>query len=271
MKKTIYLLSLIIASLSAFSQNYFINEDFSEGIPASWNVSTTGATNQWDTTKSFNPNPLIGDITMDGAYAFTFDNSGTSNIKEVMITAEFDASTASKLSLKYDRIFSNFDPGATEYVDIHNGSSWSNLKSYTSIGEQGIDSVDVSAYKSTTNKLRFRLESPSGGSTGSGFGIDNVQVFDPTVTDVIEGFSKQQTAIIITPNPFFELIRIRLPEVFPSKIKIYNSLGILVKQISADQREITISRDGLTDGLYIVEVSDAKTNKVIERKRLIAR
>ncbi len=268
-KKGIYLLAFVF-TMTASAQNYFINEDFSGGIPATWTIDQSGALEAWDTTTGFEVTGY-GTLTMDGAFAFTHDNTSVTDVNEVMTTAEFDASAENNLHLEYNYIMANLMANATGYVEIYDGSSWVELKSYTAIENNEHDSIDISSYIASNNKVRFRLVNNSGSSNDYGFAVDNLKIYSyqpqkictPTPENIVQ---------TIHPNPFESVLYIKLSTTQQINIKLYDALGKLVREEIPRQEGsmITLKRDGLLSGVYILEVLEQGTGAILGRVKVIA-
>ncbi len=268
-KKGIYLLAFVF-TMTASAQNYFINEDFSGGIPATWTVDQSEAIEPWDTTTGFEITGY-GTLTMDGAFAFTHDNSGVTDVNEILTTAEFDASAENNLHIEYNYIMANLMANATGYVEIYDGVSWIELISYTAIENNVHDSIDISSYIASNNKIRFRLVNNSGSFNDYGFAIDNLTVYSNTSSKICTP-TPENLVRTIHPNPFESVLYINMSTTQKMNIKLYDALGKLVREEIPRQEGsmITLKRNGLLSGVYILEVLEQGTGAILGRVKVIA-
>ncbi len=267
--RCIFLLAFVF-TITANAQNYFINEDFSGGIPGTWTIDQTGAVDPWDTTSGFEVTGY-GTLTMDGTFAFAHDNTSATNVNEVMTTVEFDASAESNLHIEYNYIMANLMAGATGYVEIYDGSSWVELKSYTAIENNVHDSIDISSYIASNNKIRFRLVNNIGSANDFGFAIDNLEVYANTNSKICTPTPENKVQTI-QPNPFQSVLYINLSTTQQVNIKLYDALGKLVREETPQQEGslITLKRNGLLSGVYILEVVERGTGTMLGRAKVIA-
>lgn len=272
-----HITTILLACIFTFAlnaQTYYINEDFSGGIPDSWTIDSSSATNPWMSASSFN---IEGNtIAMDGKFALTHDSSGTQDIEEIMITSSFDASATDTLILEYDYLFgyADFLGGPFHgYVEIYNGNKWETLMEETSIvTEVTHDSINISDYIHTNTKIRFRLVCSNGSSKDYGFAVDNIEVYAPTST----GYNPSQInkdLVTVRPNPFESSFTVNLSEPQKITLTLYNALGAKVRRISTKQssKEIQMERKGLRSGVYILEITNQKTGEILEKRKMIAK
>jgi hypothetical protein len=75
----------------------------------------------------------------------------------------------------------------------------------------------------------------------------------------IETLQKQKFDCSLSPNPFHSTTTLQLPYSFSKgTLKIYNTLGSLVKEQSLTGQSAVITREGLRDGIYFVVVSEGE-------------
>jgi hypothetical protein len=269
--RCIFLLAFVF-TITANAQNYFINEDFSNGINSSWTIQDSEILDNWDTISEFVVEGF-GTLTMDGSFAFSHD-TGASNITSILITDSINTGSVTTLIIEYDYIFAdvNFITNAKGYVDVYDGTSWHNLAEYSIQGyEQEHDSFDISSYTSSNNKIRFRLENSLGSENDYGFAIDNLEVYANTTSKICTPTPENKVQTI-QPNPFQSVLYINLSTTQPVNIRLYDALGKLVREETPQQEGsmITLKRNGLLSGVYILEVIEQGTGTMLGRAKVIA-
>jgi len=79
--------------------------------------------------------------------------------------------------------------------------------------------------------------------------------------------SNNNNLVQIFPNPSKDGVNIKSDKII-SKVEIFNSQGQLIKTVNSQNKEISVSIDGLLNGLYFVKVSlnngDVWTGKIIK-------
>ncbi|WP_299213802.1 carbohydrate-binding protein [uncultured Aquimarina sp.] len=77
--------------------------------------------------------------------------------------------------------------------------------------------------------------------------------------------------ITFYPNPVVDVINIS-GETAGKTIKMYNAIGVLVKEVVLQESQNTIDMSDLSSGIYIVNILEAgKTNKILSAKKVLKR
>jgi hypothetical protein len=72
-----------------------------------------------------------------------------------------------------------------------------------------------------------------------------------------DNLSRQRAALTVYPNPFHTAAKINSTEIssYPAILKIYNTIGALVKEQTISGPGAVINREGLENGIYFIRVS----------------
>jgi len=116
--------------------------------------------------------------------------------------------------------------------------------------------------------------SSNGGADITARGICWSQVTSPSISDKIEcnanGMSENSNnnnLVKIFPNPSKDGVNIKSDKII-SKVEIFNSQGQLIKTVNSQNKEISVSIDGVLRGIYFAKVhtnnGDMWTGKIIK-------
>ncbi len=128
---------------------------------------------------------------------------------------------------------------------------------------------DTIIYPLDSLMIRFTFISDSIDTSKEGWMIDDILTTSAdwqSCSDIIETIPN---SIKIFPNPFSQQITIESDEELKgAEIFIYNSIGIIVKEIHDTYGfSITINRDDLSPGIYFLVVT--KNRKIIGKNKII--
>lgn len=198
MKRILLSLSLsFFFVLGAFSQNFYIQEDFnSSSLPTSWTNSAISGTPVW----SFGIDAAASDAgnnNLDGTPMVFFDDDaqGAANLNNTvsLVTPSFNNSGIPITYLEFDYNLRTFNGIADSFlVDVFDGTNWNRVLSvgsdqcgrWTQPACQGNFPhaiIDISAFASATSQVRFIYT--DGNDWGWYAGFDNVEIWSPLPTD----------------------------------------------------------------------------------------
>ncbi|MHA7058225.1 carbohydrate-binding protein [Aquimarina sp. M1] len=102
---------------------------------------------------------------------------------------------------------------------------------------------------------------------------ENGTVAEPTLIITYttnRDYSKDDT-IVFYPNPVVDVLQVS-GETAGKTVKMYNSIGVLVKQVTLEDGQNTIDMSDVSSGIYIVNILQVgKTNKLVVSKKIIKR
>lgn len=182
-----------------------LSEDFESGLPGTWTVVDGGtSTDTWTDT---NPGGKVAQGGCAGMFMIAdSDWAGSSGVVmyEELISPSFDCSAASQVLLDYSHYYWHLS--SFGYVDVWDGSTWTNVKTYTATTtgpEVGLDISSIAAGKSDV-KIRFVYDDVGvwawywmvDNVVVTGVGAGNVE-YDVTVDiDIDSG----ETTVVTFPN-----------------------------------------------------------------------
>lgn len=208
------------------------------------------------------------------AGTISHDYNTTGTVEDWFISPALNFTSQSKISLKIRVFVISGSINPTDYIGIwhSSGSQDPNIGSYTEVVNlTSIASSNFNQWIDTTVSLPFTV-----GTGYIGFkymnvnnwftiDIDSVTVAPTSTTDISDTGS--ETDILLYPNPTTGHFTIELTPTINS-IEIYNLLGEKVKTLNnIAARNITLQRDNLSSGLYIVRLK--QDNKIILTKKLV--
>lgn len=180
-------LAILVLSQKASAQSYILNEDFSTAAgttpPAGWtNTAFTGqSTDRWQFD---NPGNRTINYPITGAFAI-FDSRTASpggGPEEVVLeTRFFDASVSNNILLSFDHFF-QAAPSSKAFLDVYNGTTWSNLASWdesTTNPQSEVFNLSARVGGKPSAKLRFRYQ----GDNSQFWAIDNIRILSPIPVD----------------------------------------------------------------------------------------
>jgi hypothetical protein len=198
MKKHILsIVTILLLSSNAFSQNFFIQEDFNaSNLPSGWTNTTVTGTNAWifglDGSAT---NPGVNNL--DGTPMAYFDDDGLGggnvNSRADLLTDVFDNSASAYTLLEFDYNFREFaGPLDSFIVAVYDGANWIEVFA-TGTNDCGNyigaclnilpkANIDISAYANATCQIKFTYY--DGDDWCWYVGIDNVAVSSPFPNDI---------------------------------------------------------------------------------------
>ncbi len=170
--------SLIV--INTHAQTVIFDENFSSGQPTGWNNTEASGTNgKWEFNDPQSRGITAGNFSGNFAILDSDGHGNGSSQKSRLTTPGFDASTYTSLTLEYDYQYRDYDGPEFCKIQVYNGSSWSNVTTYT-IGDDNYPnanhiSIDITsaANYSTNTKVRFFYK----GSYDYWFALDNVKIY----------------------------------------------------------------------------------------------
>lgn len=161
----------------AFTENF--NGATTPGFTGT-QFTSSGTNNYWLTNGS-------GDIAAYGGTPTVYEH----NSNGILTSSSTDTSSYDVVWLQYDYAVESQDTGSclSDYllVQIYNGSGWTEVKRYCGTGTSGTETIDVSAYKNATMRVRYQWVTDGSGSSCTGpyypdclgAGVDNVRFIPP--------------------------------------------------------------------------------------------
>jgi len=180
-KRYIFLISLLLFALQAFSQMYILNEDFNGASgtnpPNGWNniVISGGLNDKWHFD---NPGKRTLYYPITEPFAI-FDSDSTSANGEpeniALETPLFDASTSNYILLNFVHTFDT-GTGGTATIEAYDGDIWHDVITYSSsTSNPSTEIVDLSAITGGIPNARLRFK---WSGNGSGYwAIDNIRIY----------------------------------------------------------------------------------------------
>ncbi|MEA3443525.1 MAG: choice-of-anchor J domain-containing protein, partial [Bacteroidota bacterium] len=226
---SLFLLAGMLLSFNTISQTTLpYVEDF-EGIPtdSGWTVTAASGSDGW--IFGGNPFPSIMNSSGFGAFGVSSDENcgGCDKSVDLMISPALDLSGHTFVSLEFRGYFFGFQ-GAKGYVlvSFDNGVSWADT-AYTmlSTGSWEDISVDLSAYVDSVISLGFHYSDPNTNADGWGFGVDEVNVYEPLSYDIgITGWTIPQSGCGLSNNESIGIDIVNLGQLDASNITISYSI-----------------------------------------------
>lgn len=239
------------------------SQDFNNYLPTCWSEGS-------NTDVATGPNGSDGGWSYGGflnnpsntSARFSFSGS---NDKDWLVSPTLDFSSGNNGI--------SFNVGATSYVGTSaitmddddevqvlisqdNGSSWTVLQTWNSAntpsntGDNII--IDLSAYSTSTVKLAFWANEGSTSVNGYNFYIDQLVVDDLSTLSVGEN-TIQENSLSYYPNPVNNEFTIKTQKNI-QEIKIYNTVGQVVKSFSLNMNVTHLDLSQLETGTYFVKV-----------------
>lgn len=122
-------------------------------------------------------------------------------------------------------------------------------------------SIDLSPYQGQNIKLRFRGHNNGNDVLTYSWYVDDVKIM---AIDTLPN-SVDETALNVSlyPNPANQFVTIRSAKVL-QRVCIYNILGVKVKELTLDDREVVLDLSRLPSGVYAVEVFGENHQKMVK-------
>ncbi len=248
--KTLITITVFMMSTVINAQTVLFQEDFNLGLPVNWMTTFSGnATGTWDTTSSH--------------YGFDFDSTPFMKCydwnglvtNEVIESPFFSDMGNSFIYLQYDFQFLYQSTALEGFVDVFNGLTWQNVRTFNGLDTLGADSIDISTYGNSNMKIRFRFVNNTGNLWEHDFMIDNVKVTGNTITTI--GLSEiTKNDILIYPNPTENFIYWKgAAKSEIQLIEIYNLSGQIIKSENAFRLQTKINVSDLKEGVYFLKLT----------------
>jgi CARDB len=188
MKRLLYCIFLTGIHFGVFSQQVFLDENFNNGIPASYQIQNGGST---DLTWEVVPNYLEGNTarSLNGSQ-FLFCNGDPagagSTMDEFITTTPFNSSAATSLVLQFSQFYKDYTNTVTDtgFIEVYDGNDWivvgTNTVTKGTWTNPVSTRINITAYKNFEMRIRFRFV----GEWPWYWAIDNLKVFTPGQKDV---------------------------------------------------------------------------------------
>ncbi len=271
-------LLLLFFSIPSFSQNYHIQENFNtSALPTGWTNSAIVGSNTWSFGIDASAG-TTGNNNLNGTPQAFFDDDilGLSGINTVhLITPSFNNSSSSSTYLEFDYNFRQFSASIPDSfkVEVYDGTHWIMVFSRTfndcgdwlatfCVGNFPHAIIDISPYTNSNCQVRFIYY--DGGDWCWFVAIDNVEIYDPTVTDLESPHSPTLAqTLTLYPNPNNGSFKVSVPEKFIGvEYQIIDLNGKLVKsdKFSSSIEQMDLE---LEQGIYFLRVPEKGINEKI--------
>lgn len=194
MKNYLFLAIQLLATL-AYSQKYYVNEDFNNStLPSGWTSNAVSGTQVW--SFGIDGSAIESGINnLDSSALAYFDDDALGRLAPYstaqLLTPIFDNSTNPYTYLTFDYNFRERGWGSIPdsfFVDVYNGNQWRRVFSlgYHDCGAYMSSNcnnnfpsafIDISTYADTNCQVRFTYH--DGDNLAYYVGIDNVQIWSP--------------------------------------------------------------------------------------------
>lgn len=275
-----YLITIFCAffALNTYAQTYFINENFATGSgqtpPTGWTNNTLTGNSSFDKWRFNNPGGRsINSPLSSPAAIFDSDNySSGGGAEDVTLESPAVNTTGSSvIKIKWDQHFqTGFGGSAT--VEIFDGTTWNQVYFNNSTTSSNTLDIDVSTHAAnkTGVKVRFRWR----GNYSWWWIVDNVQLYQPSLTPQITTSPAQQRACDNTTAKFF-VAATNTPTTFSWEVSTNNgsswsavSNGGAYSGATTDTLTITASTS-LNNNLYRVTVQNIHGSNLSDTARLL--
>ena len=185
--------ALLLGSMGTMAQTVYLDEDFSNGIPASWSQATLSNDGGWNAGTSTSLSSSAFAIPAHGDFIATNDDAcNCDKSADSLFTDTIDLTSASGLVvLSYDKYYFELTySGATENLNIAiysvTNSSWTLLQdvpaglNFSAWDDENL--VDISSYIGDQIVLAFVYNDGSGWTYGAA--LDNISVYEAAQYDV---------------------------------------------------------------------------------------
>jgi hypothetical protein len=188
MKRLLICIFLTGLHFGVFSQTVFLDEDFNDGIPATFQIQNGGST---DLTWEAVPNYMEGNTprSLNGSQ-FLFCNGDPagagSSMNEYITSPAFNTSQATSLVLQFSQFYRDYNATATDtgIIEVFDGNDWVvvgfNVVNKGTWQNPQSARINITAYKNFEMRVRFRFV----GEWPWYWAIDNLKVFTPSPKDV---------------------------------------------------------------------------------------
>ncbi len=186
------LLSLLVAagvfSLSASAQTYFLQEEFSSGVPGTWSQTTSASDGGWLGGDATSLSSSSFDIPAHGSFVATNDDDcNCDKYFDHLVSPVIDLSGATSAILRFDLFYLDGSyQGIQEegHLEMNVDGNWTALAEFSGSADwQDGYFVDVSSAAGSSTVQFAWLYTDNDGWT-YGMALDNVEVFEPAPTDV---------------------------------------------------------------------------------------
>ena len=188
MKRFLFCIFLTGLHFVGFSQQVYLEEDFNDGIPATYQIQNGGST---DLTWEAVPNYMEGATprTLNGSQ-FLFCNGDPagagSTMDEYITSPAFNTSSATSLVLQFSQFYRDYNATTSDtgFIEVYDGTDW--VRVGFNAGNKGTWTnpqsarINITAYKNFEMRVRFRFV----GEWPWYWAIDNLKIFSPSPKDV---------------------------------------------------------------------------------------
>lgn len=192
MKKLSTLLTILFLTIAEYAnaQNVYVSEDFNAGaLPTGWTRTQAAGSDGWEFgSPAALSSPAFTIPTQTGNVAGANDDDCNCNASaDYLISPSFTITPATPATVKLDAYFGGLTyQGATESafvrVSTDGGNTWTSVFTIPgNINSWQTYFVDISAYAGQTINVGFHYN--DGGGWTYGFGLDNVEIYEPVATD----------------------------------------------------------------------------------------
>jgi len=265
-----YLLNalLIFFALPSFAQDTLLHENFSGGIPQSWNVNA-GSGPGWSISDSLGAD--------SGACAISDHGSASTPANSWLQTAVVDLSSASNPTIQFSaaRVQNNFvPPGISLWYNVGNGwvqTSWSSISVTSSFNNRiPLERANITWTTVIYDLSSLPLNNPIRFSFGADFVnggwvlIDDLVIADNTPTQITKVDPSKHFDIF--PNPGSGSIVLN-SESLINRIEVTTTQGkVVLSQFTGISRgSFQLDFSHLPLGVYLINVETAEGQKLIRK------
>ena len=229
-----------------------IFEDDAENGMSNW--TSTGNGIAWG---------ICADDSYGGSFSFAdSDNSNSQNNSTnfFTLTESLDLSASEKPMLEFYSKWS-LENGDNVFLEISTdgGTSWSSLQNYNSNESWHQQLFDLTDYIGSDVKIRFRMQTDFS-EPGDGFYFDKLSIKDIQFVDPTDVAEISNTSFTYFPNPVSDVLNIELEQPTTLEIRIFDTKGMLVKEVQATNN-FQLELHDLLPNIYFIQVMDLQSGE----------
>lgn len=222
-----------------------------------FDLSHVGNTDfDWVRNSGNTPTSNTGPDSADDGDFYLYTESSGANVgfptkRAVLNSPCFDLSSINDTpSLSFDYHMTGASLGNLA-VRVNNGSGWTTI--WLNSEDQGNswkqETISLEDYAGQT--IQIRMDGTTGLGQFSDIAIDNISVFEENLS------LNEQTLgrIKIYPNPFQDVVKIKLPTNETSKTLIYNLNGKIISESHQHSENYKLDVSSLSSGIYFLKIS----------------